>query len=36
VKADDLGIRFPDGTVIGNNNNLLFIFDTSYMEGASK
>ena len=36
VKADDLGIKFPDGTVIGNQNKILFIFDASYMQGASK
>jgi len=36
VKADDLGIRFSDGTVIGNQNKILFIYDASYMQGASK
>jgi len=36
VKADDLGIKFPDGSVIGNKNNILFIYDVSYMQGASK
>jgi len=36
VKADDLGIKFSDGTVIGNQNKILFIYDASYMQGASK
>lgn len=36
VKADDLGIRFADGTVIGNQNKILFIYDISYMQVASK
>jgi len=36
VKADDLGIKFSDGTIIGNSNNILFIYDASYMQGASK
>jgi NitT/TauT family transport system substrate-binding protein len=35
VKADDLGIKFSDGTVIGNQNKILFIYDASYMQGAS-
>ncbi len=29
--ADDLGIQFPDGSVLGNKNNILFYFDASYM-----
>jgi len=36
VKADDLGIKFSDGTVIGNQNKILFIYDASYMQGASR
>ncbi len=36
VKADDLGIRFSDGTVIGNQNKVLFIYDASYMQEVSK
>jgi len=36
VKADDLGIKFSDGTVIGNQNKILFIYDASYMQGVSK
>lgn len=36
VKADDLGIKFSDGTVIGNQNKILFIYDAVYMQGASK
>jgi len=36
VKADDLGIKFSDGSVIGNQNKILFIYDASYMQGASK
>jgi NitT/TauT family transport system substrate-binding protein len=36
VKADDLGIKFSDGSVIGNMNNILFIYDASYMQEASK
>ena len=36
VKADDLGIKFSDGTVIGNKNNILFTYDASYMQGAIK
>jgi len=36
VKADDLGIKFSDGTVIGNKDKILFIYDASYMQGASK
>jgi len=36
VKADDLGIRFSDGTVIGNQNKVLFIYDASYMQELSK
>ena len=36
VKADDLGIRFADGSVIGNQNKILFIYDLSYMQGVSK
>jgi len=36
VKADDLGIKFADGSVIGNQNKILFIYDISYMQGASK
>jgi hypothetical protein len=36
VKADDLGIKFSDGTIIGNPQNVLFIFDTSYMQEALK
>jgi len=31
--ADDLGIQFPDGSVLGNQNNILFYFDASYMSG---
>jgi len=36
VKADDLGIRFSDGTIIGNKDNILFIYDASYMQEATK
>jgi NitT/TauT family transport system substrate-binding protein len=36
IKADDLGIKFSDGTIIGNQNKILFIYDASYMQGASK
>jgi NitT/TauT family transport system substrate-binding protein len=36
VKADDLGIKFSDGTVIGNQGKILFIYDASYMQGALK
>jgi len=36
VKADDLGIRFSDGTVIGNQNKILFIYDASYMQDVSR
>jgi len=36
VKADDLGIRFPDGTIIGNQNNILFTYDTGFMAEISK
>lgn len=30
---DGLGIQFPDGTVLGDKNNILFFFDASYMQG---
>jgi NitT/TauT family transport system substrate-binding protein len=36
VKADDLGIRFSDGTIIGNSKNVLFIYDATFMQDASK
>jgi NitT/TauT family transport system substrate-binding protein len=36
VKADDLGIRFSDGTVIGNKDKILFYYDATYMQGALK
>lgn len=29
---DDLGIQFPDGTVLGDKNNVMFYFDASYMQ----
>lgn len=29
---DDLGIQFPDGTVLGDKSNVLFFFDASYMQ----
>ena len=28
---DDIGIQFPDGSVLGNQSNILFYFDSSYM-----
>ncbi len=36
VKADDLGIKFSDGTIVGNKDKILFFYDASYMQGASK
>jgi NitT/TauT family transport system substrate-binding protein len=36
VKADDLGIKFSDGTVLGNQGKILFIYDASYMQGVTK
>jgi len=36
VKADDLGIKFADGTILGNKDKILFIYDASYMQGAVK
>lgn len=29
---DDLGIKFPDGSVLGNQNNVFFYFDDTYMK----
>lgn len=29
---NDLGIQFPDGTVLGDKSNILFYFDASYMQ----
>jgi NitT/TauT family transport system substrate-binding protein len=29
---DDLGIKFPDGTIVGSQSNVLFFFDDSYMK----
>ncbi|MEO9803401.1 MAG: putative urea ABC transporter substrate-binding protein [Reichenbachiella sp.] len=34
--ADDLGIEFPSGVVIGDQNNVYFKFDASYMQMASE
>ena len=31
---DDIGIQFPDGTVLGNTGNVLFYFDSSFMQGT--
>ena len=36
VKADDLGIKFADGTVIGNQGKILFTYDISFMESVTK
>jgi NitT/TauT family transport system substrate-binding protein len=36
VKADDLGIKFADGTVIGNQGKILFSYDISFMQGVPK
>lgn len=36
ASPDDLGIQFPDGTVVGNQSNVLFYFDASYMSGCIK
>lgn len=33
--ADDLGIQFPNGEVLGNQGNILFNFDASYMQMAA-
>jgi NitT/TauT family transport system substrate-binding protein len=34
---DDLGIQYPDGTLLGSESNVLFFFDDSYMkENISK
>ncbi len=32
----DIGIKFPDGTIQGNTNNILFIFSTEYMQMAAE
>jgi NitT/TauT family transport system substrate-binding protein len=36
VKADDLGIKFADGSVIGNQGKILFTYDVSFMESVPK
>jgi NitT/TauT family transport system substrate-binding protein len=36
VKADDLGIKFADGSVIGNQGKILFTYDVTYMESVPK
>jgi NitT/TauT family transport system substrate-binding protein len=33
---NDLGISFPDGSVLGNTNNVLFHFDASFMQEMVK
>jgi NitT/TauT family transport system substrate-binding protein len=32
---DDIGIQFPDGSVLGDSGNILFYFDASYMTAAA-
>ncbi|MBN1183110.1 MAG: ABC transporter substrate-binding protein [Bacteroidales bacterium] len=34
TSPEDIGIQFPDGTVLGNANNVLFYFDASFMQGT--
>lgn len=34
--ADDIGIQFPDGSVLGNSKNILFVFDTAYATAYAK
>lgn len=34
--ADDLGIKFPDDSVLGDKNNVMFIFDSSYIKMAGE
>ena len=34
--ADVVGVSFPDGSVLGDANNVKFRFDASYMEQAAK
>ncbi len=34
--ADDLGIEFPGSTILGNSNNVLFHFDSSFMQMAAE
>ena len=33
--ADYVGIKFPDGTIVGDKNNVTLIFDTTYMDLAA-
>ncbi|MDP3770013.1 MAG: lipid kinase [Candidatus Sungbacteria bacterium] len=34
--ADHVGIQFPDGAIVGNPENIMLIFDASYMEMAAR
>jgi NitT/TauT family transport system substrate-binding protein len=34
--VDHIGIQFPDNSIVGNPNNVMFIFDASYMEMAAR
>ena len=32
ASPDDIGIQFPDGTVLGDTEKVMFFFDASFMQ----
>lgn len=36
TSPDDIGFAFPDGTILGNKDKVLFFFDASYMKEFAK